>query len=145
MIWGALHGLALALHKLWMDISGTKGTEAKGFRRFLGQLLTFHFVCFCWIYFRATDLGQVNKMLYQIGFSFQASVIGAVLLGYKEVFLLMLLGFVVHWIPRRHKDHLADYFVQIPDLAKAFVIAVVVLLLFQARSAAIQPFIYFQF
>ncbi len=145
IIWGALHGVALAVHKFWLDATGTKGIEPTGFRRFLGQFITFQFVCYCWIYFRANSLDTVFKMTSQITSSFQWSVIPQVLSGYSEVFLLMLLAYVIHWIPRKYKDNLSLRFVTLPDLAKAAVIALVVLILFQARSAEIQPFIYFQF
>ncbi len=145
IIWGALHGAALAVHKFWMDRLGTKGVEMLGARRFLGQLITFHFVCYCWIYFRATDLLKVNQMLTQISTSFQFQVIPQVLLGYQEVFILMLSAYMIHWLPRSFKEEIIQYFISIPDLAKAVVIALVVVGLYQARTAGIQPFIYFQF
>ncbi len=145
IIWGALHGIALAVHKFWLDATGTKALEPTGWRRFVGQFITFQFVCYCWIYFRAADLDTVFKMTAQIGTSFQWAVIPQVLVGYKEVFLLMLLAYVIHWIPRRYKENLSLRFVTLPDLAKAALIALVVLVLFQARSAEVQPFIYFQF
>jgi D-alanyl-lipoteichoic acid acyltransferase DltB (MBOAT superfamily) len=145
IIWGALHGVALAIHKFWLDATGTKAVEHKGFRRFLGQFITFQFVCYCWIYFRANSLDTVFKMTSQIAYSFQWAVIPQVLVGYKEVFLLMIIAYIIHWIPRKYKDNLSLQFVALPDLAKAAVIALIVFVLFQARSAEIQPFIYFQF
>src|SRR4029077_9007489 len=48
--WGALHGLALAIHKLWMD--GTKGRNWK-VPGFFGWAMTYVYVCFCWVLFRA--------------------------------------------------------------------------------------------
>ena len=145
IIWGALHGIALAVHKLWMDASGTKHIEPKGFRKFAGQFLTFHFICFCWIYFRAANMNLVNTMIKQIGTSFQFQVIPQILAGYKEVFILMLIAYIIHWIPRTYKDKLTEVFITIPDYAKAFIIALIVIGLYQSRTAEIQPFIYFQF
>jgi len=57
----------------------------------------------------------------------------------------MIIAYIIHWIPRKYKDNLSLQFVALPDLAKAAVIALIVFVLFQARSAEIQPFIYFQF
>lgn len=145
IIWGGLHGAALALHKFWMDLGGNKKKEPVGLRRFLGQLITFHFVCFCWIYFRANDLQTVNKMLFQIGFSFHWAVIPQILAAYAEIFVIMLAGFAIHWIPRSLKDEVVEFFTAIPDYGKAFLIALVALILYQVRTSDIQPFIYFQF
>lgn len=145
VIWGALHGLALAVHKFWLDARGLKGKEVKGIRKFTGQLITFHFVCFCWIYFRAANVDIVNQMLRQLFFSFQPQLILQILAGHKEVFLIMLLGFIVHWIPRKIKDEGISYFISLPDFVKAIAIALIVVGLYQVRTADIQPFIYFQF
>ncbi|MCU0444653.1 MAG: MBOAT family protein [Microscillaceae bacterium] len=145
IIWGALHGVALAVHKLWLDATGSKNLEVKGWRKFVGQFITFHFVCFCWIYFRANDLTTVNKILYQITMSFNPQVIWQVIRGYTEVLSLLVIAFAIHWSPRRWKDELAHRFALVPDYAKALVIALIVIGLYQARTAEIQPFIYFQF
>lgn len=55
--WGALHGAALIVHRLWQQL---------GFRlaRPLAWFLTFNFVNVCWIFFRATDLDVVARMLH---------------------------------------------------------------------------------
>lgn len=145
IIWGGLHGLALAVHKIWMDYIIKSKAEPTGFRRFVGQFITFHFVCFCWIFFRASDMLHIQQMLTQIGTSFQWQVIPQALVGYQEVFILMLIAYIIHWIPRKFKDDLSDFFIAVPDVIKAFAIALVILLLFQVRTADLQPFIYFQF
>ena len=145
IIWGAIHGIALAVHKFWLDVTGTRKKEPTGLRKFIGQVVTFHLVCYCWIYFRAVDMLKVNTMLKQITQSFQFQVIPQVLSGYKEVFLIMLAAYIIHWIPRSFKDEVTEYFVSIPDFAKATLITLIIIALYQARTADIQPFIYFQF
>jgi alginate O-acetyltransferase complex protein AlgI len=58
--WGALHGLALAAHKLWMD-SGEKRTwKVPGA---FGWALTYVYVCFCWVLFRAADFHSAMVMM----------------------------------------------------------------------------------
>ncbi len=145
IIWGAMHGLALALHKLWMDLLGNKGQESKGFSRFMGQFITFHFVCFCWIYFRASDIPTVHAVLEQIAFSFQAGLIPEIIGAYYPVFLLMVFGFMVHFLPVHFKKSIQTHFIHLPEPVKALFIVCLVLILYQARTADIQPFIYFQF
>src|SRR5690606_35141846 len=54
LLWGAMHGVGLAVHKIWM--SWTKNTwlgRSSWAGSFLSWILTFHFVCFTWIFFRA--------------------------------------------------------------------------------------------
>ncbi len=152
IIWGALHGGALALHKFWLEItqSSKKGKEPKsneprGVRRFLGQVITFHFVCFCWIYFRAQDLATINKMFAQITGAFQADKVLQMVNGYADVFRLMVVAYVIHWFPRRLKDDLVVWFTRMPELVKAIIISIVVIVLYQASTADVKPFIYFQF
>jgi len=56
VLWGALHGTALAAHRVW---------KARGLRlaRVQGVVLTFAFVTLCWIPFRASSLEIAGVML----------------------------------------------------------------------------------
>ncbi|MBA4146109.1 MAG: membrane-bound O-acyltransferase family protein, partial [Cytophaga sp.] len=60
ILWGALHGAALALHKFYSSLGITLfKTESKGVKKIthlLCVIITFHFVCFCWIFFRAANM-----------------------------------------------------------------------------------------
>ncbi len=58
VVWGGLHGLALVAHRAW----GAVGQRLPG-GRVLGTLLTFWFVCVCWIFFRAADFGDAAEAL----------------------------------------------------------------------------------
>ena len=145
IIWGALHGGALALHKFWMEITGSKGKESKGISRFLGQIITFHFVCFCWVYFRAQDMTTINTMFNQITRAFQANKIGEMVVGYADIFRLMVVAYVIHWLPRNLKNELVIWFTNLPEIVKAIIISIVIIVLYQASTSAVKPFIYFQF
>lgn len=145
IIWGALHGLALAFHKFWMEARGTKGEKSRGWSKFAAQFITFHFVAFCWIFFRAENLEIARQVMTQIATNFQPSLIPQILLSYKAVFGLMLLAYIVHFIPKGLKEYLEEYLGYAPDIAKAFIIVLVILCLYQVKTSALQPFIYFQF
>jgi D-alanyl-lipoteichoic acid acyltransferase DltB (MBOAT superfamily) len=71
ILWGGLHGAGLALHKMWMEWTGTRGRESTGMGRLAGQVVTFHFVAFCWIFFRAGNMEIAGQVLSQIGTKFQ--------------------------------------------------------------------------
>ncbi len=63
IIWGGLHGAGLAVERFWREkklpvLKGRTGSV-------LSVVLTFHFVTFCWLFFRAQDLATVGEMLSQ--------------------------------------------------------------------------------
>jgi len=61
--WGTLHGAGISVQKFWQD---------KGLRmpKWLGWLITFNFVNFAWVYFRAESFEKANKMLTtMVGFN----------------------------------------------------------------------------
>jgi alginate O-acetyltransferase complex protein AlgI len=145
LIWGGLHGLALAFHKMFMELTGTEKKEAVGWLRLPGQILTFHFVAFCWIFFRAEDLTVAGQVLGQIGNHFQPELALTILESYKWIFALMLAGFLIHWMRPETKATLETLLFRLPDPAKALLLAIIVLGLYQVRTSELQPFIYFQF
>ncbi len=148
IIWGALHGSALAVHKMFLELTtkeGVKQSPTQAEKMFYG-FLTFHFVCFCWIFFRAESMSHVSNMLAQILFNFNFALIGEVLTSAdSKIFLVMLLGYILHWLPTDWKLNIRETFTLLPDITKAIIIVGVMLLLFQVRTAEVQPFIYFQF
>ena len=107
--------------------------------------LTFHFVCFCWIFFRADSMATALAVIHRIATAFQPELIPAMLPAYARVFGLMTLAYYLHFIPRAVKEGVRGWFGRVPDLGKALLIVAVVVLLFQVKNAQMQPFIYFQF
>ncbi len=145
IIWGGLHGAALAVHKLWQryvpGLSDMKGVLPK----LITGVVTFHFVAFCWIYFRASNVEKVGLMLTQIFTDFNWAGIGERFSKYSSPFLLIILGFVIHFLPNNWKTWGKDVFVKIPDVAKVALCSVIIFICYQAKTADVQPFIYFQF
>ena len=146
VLWGMLHGVALALHKAWMQLTGRpKGWQSTGVRRVLGVVVTFHFVCFCWIFFRHADFASALAMLRQIVTAFHPELLPQLLAGYPAVFLLMALGFVLHFLPDRWEQVAVKTTTALPLVGKAALLVLLVYVVVQMKSADIQPFIYFQF
>ncbi len=213
IFWGALHGVALALHRMLRDtrfwirrqvswlldrlderqLKAAKNDQRDEFaaritewrwrmqgwfplvltlaNRVLGMVLTFHFVCFTWIFFRAQSFASAWEMIRQItsaqGLSEIWSMIGASLVNlfsslwylitfrydkageafgdYDVVILLMILGYLLHLIPDDVEVKLEKRFVLSPIWAKSLVMAGVIWLVLQTQSAGPQSFIYFQF
>ena len=146
VLWGAFHGVALALHKMWMSVTGRKkGEESHGWRRVFGVIITFHFVCFCWIFFRNADFQNSMDMLGQIFTTFRPQLLPQLLEGYWKVFALMLLGFLLHFAPDSWENAVCRGVIRMPFLGKAVLMVALIYLVIQMKSSEIQPFIYFQF
>lgn len=142
IIWGGLHGLALAVERaLKQVLPSTPGALRKTF----GALLTFHFVCFCWIFFRAQDLNTVYGMLSQVWYNFEPQIFSAFLDGYAAVVFWIGLGFMLHLLPASLDRQTQLALTRMPLIFKALAIVLVAALVLQVKSSEVQPFIYFQF
>src|SRR6266581_3069944 len=64
VIWGALHGTALLIHREWTRL--TEGLKwAAGAMRWFAWPITIYVVCVAWIFFRAHDLSGAGTILKQ--------------------------------------------------------------------------------
>ena len=106
IIWGAIHGVGLGIHKIWMLLTDKSLSSLNQSRiyKIISGILTFHFVCFAWIFFKAEDLEIAKTMIYQIFNNFDISVFGPFYDNYKGVVWMILVAMVLHLIP----DNLAD-------------------------------------
>ena len=68
-----------------------------------------------------------------------------VMVSYRTVFLVILIGYLIHWIPERMKNWCRNIFSASPVPVMGLAVVVAVFLMYQAMSADMQPFIYFQF
>ncbi len=146
--WGALHGIALAVHKFLMSIFPSmkqNGEQMGPLRRILGILITFHIVCFGWIFFRAHSFEDAINIMKQIAFSFHPELFIDLMRGYPTVFTLMIIGFLLHFAPKRLEDACKQAVISMPLIVKALAFVILIVMIMQIKSAEIQPFIYFQF
>lgn len=147
VIWGALHGVALVFHKAWARRfpPPEKMRKHNSLRNIIGILLTFHFVAFCWIFFRSSDISSAFTMIGRIFGSTSIGLIAEMIVGYKFVFGVMLAGFLMHWCPAQRKEYIRGWYVLLHPVWKAVLSVILFFVLYQMKSTAIQPFIYFQF
>lgn len=59
--------------------------------------------------------------------------------------ILILTGLFFHWMPQSYNNALQKVLRKTPVVLQSLLLAVVIWILFQFRSAEIQPFIYFRF
>jgi alginate O-acetyltransferase complex protein AlgI len=144
IIWGGLHGIGLIINRIWDSVF--KGHSKTGWIvRIISVFITFQFVNFCWIFFRATDMNNVNVMLKQIFESFSPGSYMTVLPAYSSALLLMAVAYIIHFLPERIKESYRGVFIRTPLAAQFAVIMLVAVLLFQMKTNEVIPFIYFRF
>jgi alginate O-acetyltransferase complex protein AlgI len=151
LLWGALHGLGLMVTHLYKDIrqkwrraSGENGEEGSGkssvMGSFIAWLLTFHFVSFLWVFFRAENAERAFEIFQAVfqwsrpGEGFELLVIPAILAGLGIQFAGGHIERMYLWVQNR-----------LPLPLQAVVISVIVLVILRMGPDGVLPFIYFQF
>ena len=84
-------------------------------------------------------------MLNRIIYEFHPELFLQLIDGYKYVFALMLLGYITHFIPNRWQEGIISGIKRTNVVIDALLIVIVIYIVIQVKSSAIQPFIYFQF
>lgn len=110
IIWGAMHGVSLGIHKIWMMLTGKAfaGFNNSKWYNAIMVVITFHFVCFCWIFFKAENFDIAMSMIHQIFYNFDAGVWGPFYDNYKEVLWMIALAMCIHFIPDGYADKVID-------------------------------------
>jgi len=149
VIWGGMHGMALGINKLYREIFPVKTEIKQPVRQFFitafSIFITFHFVCFCWIFFRAADMIIAGQVIRQILFHFTPQIFLEFITGYKTVLMMMLFGYLLHFIPKSFELRVELGVTNLPLILKVVFMILVIFLVVQFKLSEIQPFIYFQF
>ncbi len=146
VIWGSVHGLALCAHKRYQQFCGhDKHYKPAGLKKVAAVLLTFHLVCFSWLFFAGSSFENSAMMLKQIFTNFQPQLFTQFLLGYPEVSALMALGFVLHFLPSSLNTQAEKMLAKAPLIANALLLAAMIIWVVQVKGSEVQPFIYFKF
>jgi len=144
VVWGGMHGIGLAIHKLYgRYIKPILPSTIAG--KILSWLLTFHFVIFLWIFFRAPSFEKAIDMITIIGTKFDIAYFLPFWNTRQSFLIMLLIGFAIHAIPVKSFDKLTALFVKLPFMVKAIAFVILVQLIVQFKTAGVQPFIYFQF
>jgi len=147
IIWGAMHGIALAVHRIWITITGKSLDKVNNrwWYKTIAVLITFHFVCFGWIFFKTASFSDASNMIHQIMHDFSFSVWGAFFDNYKSVLGMIGLALVLHAIPDDYAGKMISRFQKIPLVAyiTVFFLFVIVYGFFKAAEP-VMP-IYLQF
>ncbi len=135
--WGLLHGVALALHKLWLRVvpkAQTLGRDMGFVRRVVATLFTFNLVAFGWLLFTAEDMTQVGDMLSRIAYNFSFADFVPMVEGSAVAMVLMAIGYVMHFLPRGFNDICARGIARLGFVGEWVIIVVVVWLVMQCDA-----------
>ena len=157
ILWGGLHGIFLCLDKMWHSVCSflsplaylpsKKNPHPKKnwLVTMVGGLLTFHLVAACWVLFRAPSFEIAEQVFHQIFNKFQPQIFLQWCISYATVASLMLLGYLLHFMPQSLSESVKNMVTKCPLIIKALLIVTVIFIVIQIKSSDVQPFIYFQF
>lgn len=146
--WGGLHGLALCIHKFLLSkfkFLKPTGEGMHWLQKAISIFLTFNFVSFCWIVFRADSMQTAFDMLHQIFTSFQLVHVPEVIAGRPVIFFIIAFAFIFQSLPLKWLEGLKKGILNTNMVEKVIIAVVVFYLAMQIQSEDFLPFIYFQF
>ena len=146
VIWGAYHGLLLAVHKAlkpyWRLPDQLKGRPEI---RLANMAVTFMLIVAGFVFFRASSLETVGTIATQIFTDFHIDVAPQFVEGYMMIVAVMLLGLTMHLLPRSWSIGALAAYVASPVLWQAVLLAAVIFIVVQTRQSELVPFIYLQY
>lgn len=136
--WGAFHAVGLIAHRAWVRWPRAHALRGSWGWRALAPILTFHFVCAGWVFFRASSLGLAAEVFATLGRGMGGlhsfSVVSVVALGlFVGMMSTQVLAPLSRWLSR------------VPLVAQGITFAVFVIAVDAFGPRGIAPFIYFQF
>jgi D-alanyl-lipoteichoic acid acyltransferase DltB (MBOAT superfamily) len=140
IVWGALHGGALAVNHAWRAHRGNPQPSGVWWKKSLSVLLTAHFVIFAWVFFRAASIDNALEVLGRIG-SLTVAFDNISL----PVSVVMGVGVALHFAPKRWHQFTVDRFAAAPFYAQAAAMAVLISLIEYVAMTGAAPFLYTKF
>lgn len=107
VVWGAMHGFALIVHKLFIIWKETKFGDKKATNfawNIISVALTYVFVSFCWIFFRATGFNNAVEVLNGI-FTMQVGIVQPYTWSMFGLILLVIMSFAHNKISQSNKSY----------------------------------------
>ena len=140
LIWGALHGAALVADHAYRRSAFHARFGRTASAMALDWLVTLHFVCFCWLFFRAPSLDVATQYLAGVW-----TDNGAAATMPAVVWPLLAAGAFTHIMPPDARARLGEWLDARGLPAQIGFGALVLYLIVVMAPSAAAPFIYFQF
>jgi alginate O-acetyltransferase complex protein AlgI len=143
IVWGGMHGLALAVDKLRLSLKFK--VQSSKWTKLIGIVITFHFVCFCWIFFKASTFQDAGIIIKQIIFNFNVAALSPLIKGYGSVFGIMLIGYIFHFVPKSYELFVENILTKISMVGRIAVLLIFIWIVIQVKQADQVMPIYLQF
>ena len=107
ILWGAMHGLALAADKLrmqWLKKQQTISIWNGKLMRIIGIFFTFHFVVLCWVFFGPDSIEKSVLLLNQIFHNMDLSLVTEFIHHYCWVLVMIAVALIIHLLPLKWND-----------------------------------------
>ncbi|WP_031497264.1 MBOAT family O-acyltransferase [Bryobacter aggregatus] len=139
VLWGTLHGVGLAACRGWQAWRGAQKWDS-ALSRALATFWTVQFVCFCWIFFRASSFENAVDILTQIGSLTMstANLTGALL----TIGAIAIAG---HYAPKKWLEESEVLFGRAPFVVQAALLAMLAMSIKYVAATGNAPFVYSQF
>ena len=135
VVWGGIHGIGLSVERAL----GWRPTAPAA--RWFGRILTFHVVCFGWIFFRSDSFARAGQVLERL---FTAWGRPSPLVT-TSVVLAILVGIAGQYVRPGALRALLTGFQRLPVVAQATCVAVSLMVINTLGPEGVAPFIYFRF
>jgi alginate O-acetyltransferase complex protein AlgI len=145
VIWGGIHGVGLAVERFMNQARGITDDAPieSGFlpKRLVGWVVTFHIVCFAWVFFRAEKLSLAYDVLGRLvsGWGNPSPLVTPLL---AAVLAIMIFS---QFVPEGFMKMVQFRFSTLPVVFQGLTLAICFFFIDRLAPIGVQPFIYFQF
>jgi alginate O-acetyltransferase complex protein AlgI len=135
VVWGGIHGLGLSIERL----VGWEPTTARA--RWIGRLVTFHVVCFGWIFFRSDSFARAGQVLRGLvdAWGRPSPLVTT------SVVLAIAVGLAAQFLRPGTVEAVVGGFRRLPVLAQAASVGAALMVIETLGPEGVAPFIYFRF
>ncbi len=139
VVWGGLHGVALACNRAFRERFGDVLRQTPALR-VVSTVATFHFVLLAWVFFRADSFRSARAVFGELGTlttyhpNLDPRVLG-----------VLAFGLAMHFLPQGLEEKWRARFGALPGIAQGIALFALLLVVRRMASAEAVPFVYFQF
>lgn len=145
LIWGAIHGLALCIHKIFIQMKEKNNKANAGIINLILIICNYVFVSFVWVFFRADSLNAVNQIFMQV-FLLRNGISHYFIWAYIGIIFVVLEAVIIHFkLTKKLKIFSSEGFLNLNTISGLTIFFVFIGLIIGLAYIGQNPFIYFQF
>lgn len=144
VIWGALHGLGLVVHKFCKK-HGLDKLPKNVWTKVTAWTITMLYVMVAWVFFRAANLQDASAVFTKIFTDFDWAYLPPFVEKRTLCFILIVLSFLLFAVRRKTMDRLAARFILMPWPVKSILFLIIVQIMLQLQQGSVAPLLYAEF